>query len=597
MSERDVFLASGGSSGSSSGGSSGGSSGSSSGGSSGSGSSPPGGSSGAAGAGAPSGPLGRLRAQLAGPRGYRRIDALLSSDDAQAAIAQLSPSEVFELVHEVGFEDAADLIHLATPAQIQGCLDLDGWTKDQLELAPLMPWLSAVLDAGFEKLGPVWRDLDSELRALILQRLVKVHDITLGEGPDEDVADELPIYTTPDSFFLLELHGDDASQRLAMQLVEDLYRADQALARHTIMAARSEPPAELEETSYRWRAGRLADLGYVDFYDALDLFRPLDPSQVEVGEGSEDRVIGDDSRLPVIVAEQVIGRSFLARALAAIDDTSEAERIEAALMVLVNKVLAAGRARPGQAEVVRRGALYATATLSLGLETMARGDVDRAIRALSSIALQRLFRVGYTVTQKLARLAVALAPRSITAGSPVKEAIVALCSPRPLFACAADDPPAAGVRPFESTADLRRAGELLAGLTVRIALVEGLGVDVLAAGQAPEPRPGLDDHIRTALARAVVGGELRGEALSQAELTALRDRGMVDGVLTPEARAAGHAAIVGRLDAAQLAASGAVVARLVDGWLGALEEILGAIKDREIDPRFVDGVLVEVRRS
>ena len=33
----------------------------------------------------PSGPLARLRAQLAGPRGYRRIDALLSAEDAQAA--------------------------------------------------------------------------------------------------------------------------------------------------------------------------------------------------------------------------------------------------------------------------------------------------------------------------------------------------------------------------------------------------------------------------------------------------------------------------------------------------------------------------------
>src|SRR4051812_10314694 len=53
------------------------------------------------------GPLDRLRAQLAGPRGYRRIDALLSAEDAAGAIGALSPSEIFELVHEVGFEDAA----------------------------------------------------------------------------------------------------------------------------------------------------------------------------------------------------------------------------------------------------------------------------------------------------------------------------------------------------------------------------------------------------------------------------------------------------------------------------------------------------------
>ena len=544
----------------------------------------------------PSGPLGRLRAQLAGPRGYRRIDALLTNDDAAGAIAALSPNEVFELVHEVGFEDAQDLIALATPSQIQGCFDLDAWTKDSLEVAPLKPWLNALLEAGFEKVGQVWSNLDAELRALILQKQVKIWDVTLGEGPEED--NDAPIMTTPDRFFLLELLGDADSQRIVQSIVEDLYRADPDLARHTIMAARSEPAAELEEQSYRWRSGRLADLGYVDFYEALDLFRPLDADKVHIGEGSQDKLVPEQpSRLPVVVAEEVLGRSFLARAMAAIDNPVEADRIEEALMILVNKVLAAGRAKPGQAEVVRRGALYATATLSLGLETVARSDIHKAQQALGTIALSRLFRVGYTVTTKLARLAQALAPRSLTAGSPAKELVAGLCSPRPLFTRAADEPPTTGVRPFEAVADLRRAGELLTGLTLRIALVEGLGVDVVAMGQAPEPRPNLDDHIRTALARAVVGGELRGEALSQEELTRLRDHGMHAGKLTTEARAAGGAAIRARLGAAQLQACGAVLDKLVGGWLAELEAILGGVKDAQIDPRFVEGILVSVKRS
>jgi hypothetical protein len=539
-------------------------------------------------------PLARLRAQLAGPRGYRRIDALLSADDAEAAVAALSPNEMFELVHEVGFEDSGDLIALATPAQIQGCFDLDGWNKDQLEFAPLKPWLESLLNAGFEKFGQVWAKLDIELRALIFQRQVKVYDASLGEEPAED--NDEPIMPTPDRFFLLELLGDDDSQRLVMQIVEDLYRADPDVARHTIMAARSEPPAELEEMSYRWRAGRLADLGYVDFYEALDLFRPLDADKVKIGEGSQDRTVADDpTHIPLAVAQEVIGRSFLARAMAAIEDVTEAERIESALMFLVNKVLAAGRAKPGQPEVVRRGALYATSTLSLGLETVARGDLGRAQEALRTIGISRLFRVGYTVTHKLARLALALASRSTTAGSPTKELVAALCSPRPLFARAADDPPVVGLRPFESQADLRRAGQLLTALTLRVALVEGLGVDLVALGQLPS-QPSLDDHVRTAVARVVIGGGLSGEALSQRELTQLRDK-MLGGNLAPVSRAIAHDAITARLGAAQLAASGTVLAGLVDGWLSDLEAILGSVKDAEIDPRFVEGVLVEVRRS
>ncbi len=543
----------------------------------------------------PSGPLARLRAQLAGPRGYRRIDALLSSDDAAAAVASMSPNEMFELVHEVGFEDAQDLIALATPDQIRGCFDLDAWNKDQLDFAPLKPWLVSLLNAGFEKVGEVFASLDTEFRALLVQRAVKIYDVSLEEEPTEE--NEGAIMATPDRFFMLELLGDEEAQSLTQRVVEDLYRADFIMARHIIMAARSEPPAELEEMSYRWRSARLADLGYVDFYDALDLFRPLDADKVAIGEGSQDRTVDDENRVSLVVAEELIGRGFLARAMAAVENDAESARIEGALMVIVNKVLAAARAKPGQPEVVRRGAFYATATISLGLETVSRSDLARATQALSSVGMQRLFRVGYTVTHKLSRFAQALAARSLTAGSPAKELVAGLCSPRPLFSGAADVPPTVGLRPFESSADLRRAGEILTGLTVRIALVESLGVDVVAMGQAPEPRPSLDDHIRTALARAVIGGELSGHALSQAELMALRDRGMKDGELTNDARARGLDAIKGRLGAAQLQASGTVLARLVTSWLDELEGMLGGVKDAEIDPRFVEGVLVEVKRS
>ena len=288
----------------------------------------------------------------------------------------------------------------------------------------------------------------------------------------------------------------------------------------------------------------------------------------------------------------------MARALALLDDAAEAERVERALVVLVNKVLAAGRAKPGQAEVVRRGALYATATLSLGLELVSHGDLARARAALQTVALVRLFRVGYTVGAQLGKLAAALAPRTPTAGAPARELVAGLTSPRPLFSRAADDPPATGMRPLESQADLRRAGEILAGLTIRIALVESLGVDVLAMAQTPEPRPELDDHIRTALARAIAEGGaigLHGAALSQAELVALRAK-FSGNKLTAEARAVGLAAIRARLGAAQLAASGTVVARLVDGWLDDLERILGTIVG-PVDARFVEGVIVEAKRS
>ena len=78
--------------------------------------------------------------------------------------------------------------------------------------------------------------------------------------------------------------------------------------------------------------------------------------------------------------------------------------------------------------------------------------------------------------------------------------VTALCTPRPWFARAADQPPGAGVRPFESLADLRRAAEVLAVLALRIAVAERLGI-VLTDGPRAEDRPPLDAYARTALAR------------------------------------------------------------------------------------------------
>ena len=95
----------------------------------------------------------------------------------------------------------------------------------------------------------------------------------------------------------------------------------------------------------------------------------------------------------------------------------------------------------------------------------------------------------------------------------------------------------------------------------------------------------------------MIGGELSGHALSQAELTKLRDHAMQKGKLTQDARLVAEGAVRKQLGSAQLAASGAVLGNLIDGWTSDLETILGGIEDAEIDPRFVEGVLVEIRRS
>jgi hypothetical protein len=523
------------------------------------------------------------------------MEALLSADDAAQQVEALDIPDLYFLVKDVGLSDSYELLALATPEQIQGCIDLDVWDRDQIQLEGAKPWLAAIMDAGFEKLGRVWRGLDPELCSLMLARWCRIWDHSLGEEPEDDV--EGPLYATPDTFFTLKVMSErEDDVALVHNLLDDLYRADMDLARLTIMAARSEPVASLEEYSYRWRTGRMADMGYVEFYDALEVFRPLDPERVLIGEGTADQFPSKDdsqapSNLPRPMLEQVVGRSFLARALEELRDPDEAKRVEAGLLVLVNQVLSAARVSPGDEDAIAVGTEHATATLALGLEVVSGGDLERATQALGSISLSRLHRVGYTVTLRLSRLARQLAPKAMAAGETTQTVIKACLRARPFFPRVLEAPPVDDVRPFESSADLQKVAAHLAELTFRLALAEALGVDVIALGEAPEPRAELDDYLRTALLRGLAGAPLSTASFSEDALRGAMRRVFANGMITDAAKTAAGEQLAVVLSEAGVDTGLEHLPRLVQRWLDQLQESLGGLVDGgEIDPRFVTGI-------
>src|SRR4051812_43266418 len=113
------------------------------------------------------------------------------------------------------------------------------------------------------------------------------------------------------------------------------------------MASRWEVDSDLEEWSYRWRSGRMADLGFAEHYDALEVYRWLDPTSVRLDERSADQVVDnvEHANLPAPLADG-LNRGFLGRALAAISDADALDRVQAGLVTLVNQVMAADNVEP-----------------------------------------------------------------------------------------------------------------------------------------------------------------------------------------------------------------------------------------------------------
>jgi hypothetical protein len=520
------------------------------------------------------------------PRGKERLEAILAQRDPGRIVAEMPVMDLFYLVKEVGLADAQELVELATPEQFQSFLDLDLWKNDVLEPADVRPWLGALVEAGPEKLAQVWRELDPELTALLLKRWTRIYNLYEEEVPDDE---EPPFYPTPDRFFMVKITAEDAEiVRLVERSLDWLYRVDQELARHTLRAAMSEPGPELEEQCFRWRSGRMADLGYAPVDEALVVYQPLELGKVKIDEERAD-LPAPGERLPAPVAGAAVKGGFLGRVLARVTDPELAARLETGLVLLFNRVLAADHVSPGDTVGVTAGTARAAATLSLGLEALSRGDEALAERALAHVSLTRLHRVGHTIGLQLGRLVAALGARAGRAEEPLAGIAAALRGPRPTLARSLDDTPGPGTRPIGSMDDVRRVTQAATRLAAQVVLVyEVVGADPAQLGEAVT----LGDVGRTAAARAALGGPAEARPLGLADVTAL-GQALAGGALPDDARER-VARAFGERAAQRKIVLPPECGAVLDGWMaelafGVQKRGSGVVLDR----KFVEGLLLE----
>jgi hypothetical protein len=464
--------------------------------------------------------LSRYRARIGRGRKLRRADALLEGPDPERAVRALPGDEFYYIVHEVGLGEAGDLLAYARPEQVQTALDFALWERDQVVPERAAEWLEALAEAPYETVGAWVEGLDVELFALLLRRSARIYDLSVEEAPEEP---EGTPYPTPDGLFVLDVTGlpvedaragdeetaTPASARAIIRLVDSLYRADRNLARRLLVGARAELDAELEELAYRWRQGRMEDLGFTDYYEALEVYRELDPASVRLGEVQPGRVRmrplddaqGDadaPARAPSALLERLSrGGSPFSRAAQALTSPEEVAELHFAVVGLTNRVLAADRVTPGDDAAVTAVLERQLATLDLAVEFLARGDAAREVEAVRTVPVMRLFRLGVSLVGKVRQLAATLRRRGPFAatGRDLAEAdealaLEAVLRHRPLLAGILDDPPSNTDRPFRSMADLAVATAAIERAAAAQALLLGLGVTPAALGPGS---PLLDD--------------------------------------------------------------------------------------------------------
>ncbi len=324
---------------------------------------------------------------------YARVDLreLLQSAETRSKIRRLPSAQLFFSLKELDEVEIQRLLLHLTEEQWTGILDLDLWSKDRVHLTRFLYRMSHVIESEDAVARKLLRGPDHELFELALNPL-RIHELDEDGAPEAEQGGGL--LETPDHHFLVELpeNADEAS--LLKAFILRLYQLDGEGAALLLQESHFRTRSEMEEQAYQNRKRRVEDMGFQDYYDAIEIYAllPLDaPLPLKTREK-----IREVSELPLASTELESGSMLFIAALAGFTRPLEMEALVEELFFVCNKLLCADRISPDDPAQVKRGILKAISGINLGLDCWSEGNLRVAEEGLSKHYLQSFFRLGYS---------------------------------------------------------------------------------------------------------------------------------------------------------------------------------------------------------
>ena len=362
---------------------------------------------------------------------YAPVDlaGLLETAEKRSRIRRLSVPQLYFGVKELGEHRIQALLPHITETQWQGILDLDLWNRDRADAGKFLFWAGQIIPAENPVARKIVRGTDRQLLELWLTRRTTIEELV---EDDPGPAPKGDFMGTPDRSYLVQLPGNPEESRIARGLLLKLYELGPEETRLWIQESRYRTSIELEETAYQNRKRRIEDLGFQDYFDALDVYTCLPPG-TPLPEKIRDRLRAVGT-LPAPVARMKRGPLLLFQAMAALARPHELEPLMEEMFFVCNKILSADRTPPNRASRVKRAIRKALSGINLGLEIWSEGDLNRARDGLRRHYLQSFFHTGYSRLSELRDRAREIRARdSLEVGSLLDEALAELARNYPLL--------------------------------------------------------------------------------------------------------------------------------------------------------------------
>ncbi len=335
------------------------------------------------------------------------LDAILDAPDPAALVRSFPEQDLFLLVHEIGQDDALELLSLASFRQWEHILDIEAWDRDRLSVRPLTHWLSRLMMASPSRLVEWFLTEETDLIEYYMFRNMMV----FVRQHDQDPSDFGQGLFTLDDTFYIDFRDDPAFEdeeerslrdAFLTRFLEKIAEYDYATFHRVMLEHAMFIPAAFEEEAYRLRTVRLAEKGFLPVEEATAVYRPLKVGDLKTG-GCKIIVDREDpeeaSPAPVFPTVAMGEDTLFSRALGTVRIETVLEQLQTEFAGLSNQIIAADgltvRSRDELKEVVAKACGY----ISIGLEALVPPEKRRADNAMAALIkrypLARLFRLGY----------------------------------------------------------------------------------------------------------------------------------------------------------------------------------------------------------
>ena len=338
--------------------------------------------------------------------GKDRLELLYHSDRFNSLVKAMPAPEVLFTCEEVGMDMAMPIIAATSHEQFTFLTDFLCWNKDEINPKAIVDWLQNLAECGEDKIQEWLAKVDPEWFILILKSTLNIYKCD-DEGDPPDIQDANYLYTI-DGMYYFEFLDSQAIDPLQTILL--IFRDDDPDGFRGIMeAAIWTDIHEMELFASHFRQSRMSEWGFPEYDDAIEIYQyfTLEHRKKVVRELEKGLKEWSDlsniSHYPVKLEDQT---GFLTTCLKNIDDEKVMARFSKELVLLANKVQVADRMdNIGGLENIRVSSRKAMGYVTLGLAELSSNDPRKAAELIGRVHTERLFQVGFSQVEDLARKA------------------------------------------------------------------------------------------------------------------------------------------------------------------------------------------------